>query len=163
MKLVFRGAEVAKKIANLARRLPGVVNDELYRVAVDMRGDFEKTTKTWETPVSFGITKHLKGWKVETKSEIYKFVDKGTRAHVIRPKRAGGVLAFKGQYSAKTSPGVIGSRAGGAKGNTVVTKEVHHPGTRARNFTQIIYRKWQKQVPRRVQKAIKGGVEAAGL
>lgn len=40
---------------------------------------------------------------------------------------------------------------------------VHHPGTKARRFTAILYTKYQKQTGPRVQKAIKAGVEAVGL
>lgn len=162
LKLVFRGHEVPHKIALLARRMPGVVNDALYLTAADMRRDFELTTYTWDHKVKFTIQQHKRGWKVFTKDDIYRFVDLGTRPHIIKAKRAK-VLEFQGGYAAKTRPGVIGSTGGGPSGDMQYAKVVHHPGTKARRFTQIIYRKFQKQTGPRVQKAIKYGTEAVGL
>lgn len=162
MKLVYRSADMVHKLALLARRMPQVVDDALYLTAVEMRGDFEQTTATWKDRVRFVIEKDRRGYRVFTKDDIYRFVDEGTRPHIIRAKRAK-VLAFQGGYAAKTRPGVIGSTAGGPSGGMQYAKEVHHPGTQARRFTKIIYAKWQKLVARRVQKAINAGVEAIGL
>ena len=46
----------------------------------------------------------------------------------------------------KTRVKTIGSTSG-SKGNTVVAaKVVHHPGTDARDFDEIIQEKWQKRL-----------------
>ena len=47
-------------------------------------------------------------------ADYAEFVHEGTHAHTIKPKHAGGYLAFPGR-----------------DGKTVFAKEVHHPGTRA--------------------------------
>lgn len=51
-------------------------------------------------------------------SDVYyaAYVNDGTRPHIIRPRRPGGVLRFQ------------------AGGRTVYARVVHHPGTRARPF-----------------------------
>jgi hypothetical protein len=56
---------------------------------------------------------------VFTNVEYAKFVHAGTRAHMIRPRRPGGVLAF---------PSPPRSRS------IVFARSVRHPGTRARPF-----------------------------
>jgi hypothetical protein len=63
------------------------------------------------------ITKSVDQWVIGPDGVDYAvFVEYGTRAHVIRPRKPGGVLAFQ------TAEG------------TVFTREVHHPGTRANPF-----------------------------
>jgi hypothetical protein len=99
---------------------------------------------------------------VTTDDEIYNYVDKGTRAHIIRPRNAN-VLAFQGGYQAKTMPRVIASRPGGRSGPTVYAMEVHHPGTKAREFSKIIHAKWEKQTANRMRLALKKGLESVGL
>lgn len=61
--------------------------------------------------------------------KVLGYLEHGTKPHIIRPKKAGGALAFQtgtsGQYkSGKTY----------AFGDTIVVKEVHHPGFEAKPF-----------------------------
>src|SRR3989304_5631888 len=126
MKLTFKGKGVAEKYRKLARQLPGVVNEALYDVAVDMRYDFEKTVATWKDKPSFEIIQMGRGYTVQTDDEKYLWVDQGTRAHAIEAAP----LVFQANYVAKTQPRVIGSRPGGKSGPTVfVMGIVQHPGT----------------------------------
>ena len=105
---------------------------------------YRRTTSTWHhqpeftaireaTPTSLSVL-------VGTDSEVYGYVDKGTRAHEIVPRRPGYLLRFRSRYQAKTSPGVLGSGAGGASGDWVRAMRVWHPGTKARGFTPMIFR-----------------------
>jgi hypothetical protein len=141
----------------------------IEKVADDIQDDFEKTTETWEHPVKFEKITDVSGnlsALVGTDDEIYGYVDKGTRAHRIYPKRPGGRLAFAwagpGSYSAKTTPNVIGSQGGGASGDMVAFPYVNHPGTKARNFDKIIMKKWQPRFTRRMQDAMKRAAEKSG-
>lgn len=64
-----------------------------------------------------------------TTDPITKFLDEGTKPHIIRPKKPGGALAFKAGNS--------GIRKNGkpfAFGDTIITKEVKHPGFDPRPF-----------------------------
>jgi hypothetical protein len=54
------------------------------------------------------------------------FVIKGTRPHLIKPKRAGGVLAFT------------------VKGTKVFTRVVHHPGNKPNDFMAVALRTAKK-------------------
>ena len=64
------------------------------------------------------------------------FVEKGTRPHVILPRRPGGVLRF----SVGIAPAV-------GLGRVVFTKRVHHPGTRAQPFMRPAAREAHKLIP----------------
>lgn len=136
------------KIEGFDKKLidPRVIRRNLTK-AVDqtaniVRDDFKRTVRTWKTKVGFtkrGPTQKVDGIEatVSTGSEIYGFVEHGTRAHVIRPRRAG-ALSFRTGYKAKTRVRVIGSRGGGASGPRAFAKQVLHPGTRAREFSPTI-------------------------
>ncbi len=55
-----------------------------------------------------------------------EFVEEGTRAHVIRPRRAGGVLVFE------------------SGGETVYARVVHHPGTTAKPWFRPTVDRWER-------------------
>ena len=103
--------------------------------------EFEATVRTWDHEVIF--QKEIRVLKtriigiVWTDDEIYGYVDKGTKPHKIRPKKAT-ILAFPETYLAKTAINLIGSGSGGSSGDTVFAKEVDHPGNDPRNFSKII-------------------------
>lgn len=112
--------------------------------------DFKKTTRTWRDKPTFqkkgpGIARKGLAVEVFTHHEVYFFVTRGTRAHIIRPKRAGR-LAFKTGFSPKTRVRVIGSRTGSRSGSTVFAKQVSHPGTKARDFDKEIAKRRQKNL-----------------
>lgn len=112
--------------------------------------DFQKTTATWGGKPSFGIESPSEFTRViGTDDENYQRIDEGTRPHVIVAH--GEVLAFAPGGSPKTRPRVIGSR-GGSKGSTVVfTKRVHHPGTEAREFSDVVGEKAGVELARQME------------
>jgi len=147
-----------RSLASLGQK---VVNQQAARLQQDgenIRRDFEKTTATWNHKPRFEVnllrTASQMTVYVYTDDEIYQYVDKGTRPHVIRPRRAK-ALRFQwggpGSYKAKTSVGVISSRAGGSSGPEVLFKHVTHPGTAARNFTEVIQKKWAPKLTKALQ------------
>lgn len=135
------------------KKLSRVVENALSSAALGVKADFGVTVQTWSHKPKFTITKKLGERVIKTTDEIYGYVDRGTRPHVIRAKR-GGVLAFKGTYRAKSRPRSISSTSGGASGASVFAKAVRHPGTKARKFSETIAEKWDKQLPQIVQRAI---------
>jgi hypothetical protein len=137
--------------SNEFERIIRITEDESADEALAM---FEKTTLTWNTHVNFYKRKIAGGVSVGTRSKIYKFVDQGTRPHIIRPKKKR-VLKFKANYKAKTRTKVIASYAGGASGKDVYTsKPVRHPGTDPRNFVLTISERIAKSHSRRVKEKI---------
>jgi len=138
--------------------------NDMRAVGVEIKQDFEKTTATWDRKVAFETQISLSGGaqvEVSTSDEIYGYVDLGTRPHVIRPKRAK-ALRFQSGYVAKTTPGVIGSSAGGPFGDTVFSRGVNHPGTKARNFSKGITELWQTKFKRKMEQAMSSAAKASG-
>lgn len=130
----------------------------LSAAAEGARVDFRVTVQTWNKQPKFQIEGSQYSRRVFTTDEVYGYVDRGTKAHVIAPK-AGKALVFRGGYKAKTRPKVIGSSGGGASGDVVfVGRPVMHPGTEPRKFTETIHAKWQKRFPELVSVAIAAGV-----
>lgn len=139
------------------------VKNALNAIATAAKADFRVTTRTWKTKPEFTIDASKPDRRiVGTDDQIYKYVNDGTRPHLIRPH--GRVLTWLGtNYRAKTTPNVIGSK-GSANNNTIVyTKLVQHPGNTARNFTVVIRDKWAKEMKTRMQAAlVAAGVKKAG-
>jgi len=158
-----------------------VIYDTVVESAKLAKKDFEKTVTTWknkpqmETRVG-GVGRLLSGKaRLDFSAgpnpygdnyDIYKFVDLGTKKHDITPKKPGGVLSFQwggpGSYNAKTKPRRLTSTGGGATGPMVAFKAVKHPGTKARQFSSIIARKWRKKLPKDAQKAMDKATQVSG-
>lgn len=101
---------------------------------------FKRTTATWNKKPVFSIVSvstYIK--RVVTSDKIYSYINFGTDAHIIVPRNAP-VLKFKAPYVARTSPGSISSGQSSAGPTPVVAMEVHHPGTKPRNFDEVIAR-----------------------
>jgi len=118
IKIVIIGKGFEKLIDPKAvlRNLKGAVD----HTANIVRDDFGKTVRTWNTKPSFrkrGPIQKANSLeaRVGTDSEIYLFVDSGTKAHLIRPRNVG-LLRFQSGYTAKTRVRVVGSRGGGPRG-----------------------------------------------
>lgn len=71
-------------------------------------------------------------------SQVWNWLDKGTRPHRIEPKKRAGLLRFRTGYVARTRPGSLDSGAGGANGPFVFSRGVNHPGTKPRKWTKKI-------------------------
>lgn len=132
-----------------------VIKNTLNAVALAAKADFGTTTRTWKDRPEFTIEKPDEETRVvRTANKIYEFVDKGTRPHIIRPRRGGRLTWMGVAYRAKTQPNVIGSKTGGNDNTIVWTKVVHHPGTAARNFSIAIRDKWAKEMHIRMEAAL---------
>jgi hypothetical protein len=131
--------------------------------------EFKRTTASWHHQPRWQVyeARGMGGVttiKVSTDDKPYMFVDKGTRPHMIFPKRAK-ALRFTwgghGSYIAKTVPGYITSRNGGPTGKQVFRKGVRHPGTEPRRFTELVQALWQRKagevVNRHVRMALDRG------
>lgn len=138
-------AAVQKAVAAATREEADEVQDEL-----------EGTTRTWKRQPRFGIKRGQRETIISTADAVYGYVDAGTKPHLILPKKR--MLVFNAGGTPKTQPGVL-TPGSGSKGTTpVFVRAVHHPGTKARNFTKIIARRSRGRYPTRVQDAIKRGI-----
>ena len=123
--------------------------------AHDVRDDdFRKTTATWEHKPEF-VIQVPDEWvrTVSTADEVYGMLNAGTPAHLIFPKQ-GKLLRFNTPFKAKTVPQSIMSGPGSVGSQTVFSKGVAHPGTKARDWTITIALKWLDELPKRMQREI---------
>lgn len=108
--------------------------------------DLQSTVRTWRHKPTFYVVIHKSGGEYAviagTDNLIYLFVDHGTKAHPIKPKRSK-YLAFQSGFRAKTRVGIIGSQDGGSFGDTVFAKGVKHPGFKGREFILRIAKRRQ--------------------
>lgn len=148
-----------------ARVFRDEIEVEAYRVGIDVKADFEKTTRTWKHKPIFRIaaksTASEASVNVSTTDKIYGYVDQGTRPHIIRPRRAR-FLNFSSKFKPKTKVRKITSTSGMTGKRDVFAKVVHHPGTEAREFAQEIQAKWQPKLKTRIESAINRAARKSG-
>lgn len=136
------------------KALGRAVENALTGAAKDVKVDLSVTTQTWSHRPDFTIETSPGSRIVATDDEVYGYVDEGTRPHIIIASSPFRPLVFGVGGSPKTTPRVIGSRAGKKGGTTVRALVVHHPGTAAREFTDEIRDKWQDRLPDIMQRSI---------
>ncbi len=119
------------------------------RVADDIRKEFLSTTKTWEKKPQFKRLQKTIGnvysVTIFTENEIYGYVVKGTKPHIIRAKNAPALL-FSYPSTPKTQPMLLGSGKGSRGSQWAQKLEVHHPGTEARDFDIVIAARAKKRI-----------------
>ncbi len=121
-----------------AAKIRKLIGKTLDDVAKRAKVEYKKTTETWSGQPDFVTTKEGNFTRiVGTESEVYGYVDHGTRPHPIRARTAPN-LAFQVGFTPKTTANVVGSASGGSYGGFVYAKEVQHPGTEPRNFSKNI-------------------------
>lgn len=113
--------------------------------------DFRATTRTWHHRVLFhkvGPRKAGDSLRVAagTNDRIYRYVVRGTKPRLIRPRHKGGFLVFRSGFRAKTRPRILGSSGGRSFGPTAFARQVRHPGIRARDFDREIEKRREHNV-----------------
>jgi hypothetical protein len=133
---------------------PGVIA-AIQEEGKAIKQDYEETTKSWNTEVTFEI-KILasNSVKVFTLNKIYRYVNKGTPAHDITAP-PGGRLFFMTPYGPKTRPNILGSGPGSIGTNLGVAQVIHHPGTEARNFSKLIAKIAKARFQKRLRAVLK--------
>jgi len=143
----------------------------MRKAGTEIRKDFAKTTATWQHKPKFEIVVSLTGpgpvVLVGTDDKIYRFVDEGTRPHLIQAgiytgKSTKKVLAFPGVSRPKTTPRVIGSGTGFKGGDRIMRPYVHHPGTEAREFDVTIRKMWESKFKQRMEEAMRKAAAKSG-
>ena len=120
--------------------LPSIVLNEGTVEAVRL---YDETARTWSRPPRPAVdVVDTETRQITIDEDRYRYVDFGTKPHLIRPRR-GLFLRFRGGYAAKTQPGVLASGSGGASGALMYARMVRHPGTKARKFSALIAKRVQ--------------------
>lgn len=155
---------IKAKAPNVGKMRLTLLN-ELRSIGSDIEKDFRATVATWDRKPEFNVDISLAGGtpsvEVTTDDEVYKYLDEGTRAHFVAPVNAK-ALAFSPNYTAKTSPGVLGSRGGGATGGVVFSKGHMVSGIEARHFSEKIIKKWRGTFGKRMAQAMAAAAIATG-
>lgn len=151
------------------------MKDALYnairRVRTKVLKDYEGTVATWEHKPKFIAETSLAiaGPRLEvyTTDEIYRYVDEGTKPHEIWAGAYTGKsdkksLAFASAFSPKTKPNNLKSGAGSKGTVDTFTPFVNHPGTAARNFSEMIAKKNAKLFRTEMEKGMKDAAKASG-
>jgi hypothetical protein len=157
--------QVLRQVHRATRQYPEWVQEGINHTVQDIRADLERSVMTWNHPVDFDVSVTRQGktitTTVGTDDEIFGYVDRGTKPHIITPKRPGYPLRFRSGYKAKTMPGRIWSRPGGAFGNMIRTMVVHHPGFPGRHILETATKKHEKSLLRYINLAITAGLQKA--
>ena len=126
-------------------RLERVINNTLDAAALAVKADFGVTVQTWHRRPKFFIRTPKAGVRlIFTPNLIYRFVSGGTRVRYA---------TMTPGFIAKTAPRKIASQMGRG-GLWYVSKKRPRPGIKAREFASVIGEKWDKELPRIMQRAI---------
>jgi hypothetical protein len=171
--------DVQTNIGDFPRRLMRLPREVREEVLVDISedteefilGQFARIVQYWRHKARFVVRAIVRPTMLRiqagTDDDVFRYVDEGTRPHIIEPRGEGYPLRFREGYAAKTSPGVLGSRPGGPSGAYVHAWRVRHPGTRARRFSQMIGRAAIKTIRqslgKRFGKAVQRGYQRVKL
>lgn len=143
-----------KKLSVDPQRMARVITNTLNSTALAIQTDFKVTAQTWSDKPTFAIespTPYTRA--ISTDDSVYTMLNEGTPPHTIAPH--GKVLVFNTPFRSKTVPRSISSGPGRKGSATVFTrKEVHHPGTEAREWDTTIAKKWDRQFATIMQRAI---------
>lgn len=119
--------------------------------------DQERTVATWKRKPTFYSKVVVGKDSIElhfgTDNEIYGYVDKGTKPHVIRARTKKGLIFLTGG-TPKTFPDVIQSFPGSRGTQWNRKMSVKHPGTKARNFSTIIAKSLRPEFAKEMKNAM---------
>lgn len=120
-----------------APALRQAINLAMDSIADGIKTDLEAHTDNWNAPPKWVVVSAGDRRDIITQDLIYRFQDKGTKAHVIMPKAARR-LVFQ------------------VPGGTAFARKVNHPGTKPQNYTVKTAEVWQAKVASLMQASIAG-------
>lgn len=148
------------------------IYDKVHRACVqalmnasdDIQSTSRDTVRQWKNKPDFGEETFMSPERIEYTVKpkgskkvlsIFKYVDRGTRPHIIRPKIPGTYLKFRAGYSARTQPVALYNKGSGQSfGSWVQKSQVNHPGSAARKFMETYMTDLIPSLQRRVQDEI---------
>lgn len=144
------------------------LRSEFNSVVQGVKHDFEQTVETWdfEDKPHFNVQSFTFSgteWtaSIWTDDDLYRMIERGAKPHDI-PLHGRTAMIFGENYDPKTVPGVIGSLEGGESGGPIFAYKVRHPGFEGRQFSRVIARKWQAELKRRMNSAMRIGIGLSG-
>lgn len=134
---------VPRRLLADPKRVIRAVENALTGTAYAVKADFDTTTRTWKNRPKFAIKRSKLRRLVATDSDIYRYLSRGTRVRYA---------VMSDGFAPKTRVGYLGSNAG--KGGMVGFSRRPLPGIKAREFEQAVHKKWTKEMPKQIQRAI---------
>jgi len=139
---------------------------QLKTIEDQWRKALEQTTRTWKDKPTFKVKLSKRRRMYVVRSEVsdrrWIWIDQGTKAHTIVPRRRGGTLSFPSRFSPKTRPNSLRARRGFSGPPRVYTKRVRHPGITPRNWTPMLSRRLTPRWRNTAQKAFLAYSYASG-
>lgn len=144
------------------------VTNELIDTGDELKGEHDKVVRQWKHKMTFKAQRTQgKSYQVVKiipqgkNKKIWYYVDLGTKPHIIRAKNKP-FLKFQSGYSARTAPVAKFNQGTGQKfGAWKQKREVHHPGTKARKFSETFFKELTPPFLDRIQAAVKRGLNKA--
>jgi hypothetical protein len=148
-------AIIPRKFLRDPIRFERAIENALDGAALDVKADFGATTSTWNDRPRFYIRKQKGERFIGTDGLIYKFVSGGTKPHLIAARNAPRLAFYATGFRPKSRVRYIGANKG-HRANKDFRRPlvVHHPGTQAREYPQVLKEKWDKELPKILQRSI---------
>lgn len=141
-----------------------IAKTELRREVVAVKRELALPTKRWKHTVTFYERPvsgaQSSGVDVGTDDKPYGWTDRGTKPHLIKPKKAK-KLAFNSKFKPKTKVNTLSSSAGKSAPPVAFAMVVHHPGTKARGFSKLVLKRSRARFQGNVDKAVRRAVARA--
>lgn len=161
-----------QKAGDAIRNIDQLVRTAVYTALQNASDDIQSTSRDavqrWRNKPDFGdqftVTKTYMECLIKPKGSrkvisIFKYVDKGTKPHLIFPKPPNTRLAFQTGYSARTMPvAKYNVGTGQSFGKWVKAKGVAHPGIEPRLFMETFADKLIPSLVVRVQTGIANSI-----
>lgn len=138
----YRPGILQERLRIVRKTLTTAAGKGLDKTASDARQKLDAVVATWANQPGFEITARDTAQVLKREVSIYGnlkavrvfgYVDRGTKPHVIRPKKAR-FLRFQGGYNPKTRFRAKFGGPGKSNGKFFFRGIVHHPGNKGREF-----------------------------
>ena len=144
MKVAYRAIRRRRKFNKYPQIKKGLAAGMDAEVKPHFIAEFDKRVANWKHRPQFKARKHIGAdsiyiyvFPAGPNKKYFIWTDQGTRPHKIRAKHAASLSFFLG-FQPKTSPVDQYGHSGGSSPPHVWAKEVDHPGTAPRKFTENI-------------------------
>ena len=149
---------------NYSKLLLQAAEDGLLHAADDIESTGRDAVRQWKNKPDFKDTTQRTNKRIEVTIkpkgnkkviQIFTYVEKGTKPHIIMPKKPGTYLKFRTGYSARTQPVAKYNQGSGRSFGSWVSKaQVFHPGTKPRLFLETFLKELIPSLQVRVQSEI---------
>jgi len=151
------------------RALRRVIENAQRRAGTKDRRLLAQTTKHWSTQpkwvtdISFsgGDAAIITYIKDPEARQIWDWINKGTEAHWIYPRRAN-YLRFNGSFRSQSRPNTLATAPGSSGPPVRYSKGVRHPGIKSRNWTILATKTRYKDYKEEMNDAVEEGLKAGG-